>query len=110
MRGGDGDPRGLGDDYCNAGRVERANWQERVTTLIGDCPGAKSNRTSGVPLPWLSEHRRTCPQGADEATVELYARAYLWYILSEVVFPDSFENSANWAYLFFLADWDAGYS
>ena len=63
-----------------------------------------------MPLSWLSEHRKTCPQGADEATVELYARAYLWYILSEVVFLDSFGNSANWAYLFFLADWDAGYS
>ena len=63
-----------------------------------------------MPLIWLSEHRKTCPQGADEATVELYTRAYLWYILSEVVFPDSSGNSANWAYLFFLADWDAGYS
>ena len=98
------------EGHALTGRVERANWQERVTTLIGDCPGAKSNRTSGVPLIWLSEHRKTCPQGADEATVELYARAYLWYILSEVVFPDSSGNSANWAYLFFLADWDAGYS
>ena len=110
MRGDDGDPRGLGDDYCNAGRVERANWQERVTTLIGDCPGAKSNRTSGVPLIWLSEHRKTCPEGADEAAVEWYARAYLWYLLTEVVFPDASGNSANWSYMFFLADWDAGYS
>ena len=98
------------EGHALTGRVERANWQERVTTLIGDCPGAKSNRTFGVPLIWLSEHRKTCPQGADEATVELYARAYLWYILSEVMFPDSSGNSANWAYLFFLADWDAGYS
>jgi hypothetical protein len=98
------------EGHALTGRVERANWQERVTTLIGDCPGAKSNRTSSVPLPWHSEHRRTCPQGADEATVELYARAYLWYILSEVVFPDSSGNSANWVYLFFLADWDAGHS
>ena len=102
MRGDDGDPRGLVDDYCHAdeghaltGRVERTNWQQRVTTLIGDYPGAKGNRTSGVSLPWLSEHRKTCPEGADEATVELYARAYLWYILSEVVFPDGSGNSAN---------------
>ena len=81
------------EGHALTGRVERTNWQQRVTTLIGDCPVVKSNRTSGVPLSWPSEHRKTCPQGADEATVELYARAYLWYILSEVVFPDSSGNS-----------------
>src|SRR4051812_41935980 len=67
------------EGHALTGRVERANWQERVTTLIGDCPDAKSNRTSGVPLIWLSDHRKTYPQGADEAIVELYTRAYLWY-------------------------------
>ena len=61
-------------------------------------------------MPWLSEHRKTCPEDGDETTVEWYARAYLWYLLTEVVFPDSSGNSANWAYLFFLAEWDAGYS
>ena len=98
------------EGHALTGRVERTNWQERVTTLIGDCPGAKSNRTSGVPLIWLSEHRKTCPEGANDATVEWYARAYLWYLLTEVVFLDSSRNSANWTYLFFLAVWDAGYS
>ncbi|XP_073367639.1 serine/threonine-protein phosphatase 7 long form homolog [Aegilops tauschii subsp. strangulata] len=98
------------EGHALTGRVERTNWQQRVTTLISDCPGAKSNRTFDVSLIWLSEHRKTCPEGADEATVEWYARAYLWYLLTEVVFPDSSGNSANWSYLFFLADWDAGYS
>ena len=42
--------------------------------------------------------------------VEQYARAYLWYILTEVVFPDCSGNSALWMYLDFLKDWDAGYS
>jgi hypothetical protein len=92
------------------GRVERTNWQHRVTTLIGNCPDAKGNRTSGVSLPWLSEHRKTCPANADEGTMEQYARAYLWYLLLEVVFPDSSGNSTLWSYLFFLADWDAGYN
>ena len=61
-------------------------------------------------MPWLSEHRKTCPKDANEATVEWYARAYLWYLLTEVIFPDASGNSANWSYLFFLADWEAGYS
>ena len=42
--------------------------------------------------------------------VEQYARAYLWYILMEVVFPDCSGNFAIWMYLDFLKDWDAGYS
>ena len=42
--------------------------------------------------------------------VEQYARAYLWYILTEVVFPNYSGNSALWMYLDFLKDWDAGYS
>ena len=61
-------------------------------------------------MPWLSEHRKTCPEDTDEVTVEWYARAYLWYLLTKVVFLDASGNSANWSYLFFLADWDAGYS
>ena len=92
------------------GRVERANWPERVVSLIGDCPAAKSNRTSGIPLSWLLEHRSKCPEDAEPRVVEQYARAYLWYILTEVVFPDCSGNSALWMYLDFLKDWDAGYS
>jgi hypothetical protein len=92
------------------GRVERTNWQQMVTALIGDCPDAKGNRTSGVPLPWLVKTQKTCPANADQETVERYARAYLWYLLTEVVFPDSSGNSALWSYLLFLSDWDAGYS
>ncbi|XBH54551.1 hypothetical protein VPH35_076836 [Triticum aestivum] len=81
------------------GRVERANWHERV-----------SNRTSGIALSWLLEHRSKCPEDVEPRVVEQYARAYLWYILTEVVFPDCSGNSALWMYLDFLKDWDAGYS
>ena len=42
--------------------------------------------------------------------VEQYARTYLWYLLTEVVFLDCSGNSALWMYLDFLKDWDAGYS
>lgn len=92
------------------GRVDRKNWPDRVTALIGDCPPIKSNRTSGVALAWLLDHRAECPQDADPRTVEQYARAYLWFLLTEVVFPDCSGDNALWMYLDFLADWDAGYS
>ena len=82
----------------------------RVTALMGECPPIKSNRTSGVALSWLLTHRVECPQDADPRTVEQYARAYLWFLLTEVVFPACSGDNALWMYLDFLADWDAGYS
>jgi hypothetical protein len=98
------------EGHALTGRVDRAHWEDRVTALIGDCPPAKANRTSGVPLPWLLKHRSKCPDRAEPWVVEQYARAYLWYLLTEVVFPDCSGDTALWMYLDFLADWDAGYS
>nr|XP_020177554.1 protein MAIN-LIKE 1-like [Aegilops tauschii subsp. strangulata] len=92
------------------GRVERTNWHNRVVALIGDCPPAKNNRTSGVPLPWLLKYRSKCPEDAEPRVVEQYARAYLWYLLTEVVFSNCSGNSAIWMGLDFLNDWDVGYS
>lgn len=58
-------------------RVDKNNWKQRVTALIGDCPATQDNRTSGVPLMWLQNNRAICPEDADAPTVERYARAYL---------------------------------
>ncbi|XBJ04446.1 hypothetical protein VPH35_023384 [Triticum aestivum] len=98
------------EGHALTGRVERKNWHDRVIALIGDCPPDKKNRTSGVPLPWLLKYRSKCPEGAEPRVVEQYARAYLWYLLTEVVFPDCSGDTALRMYLDFLADWDAGYS
>ncbi|XBI02588.1 hypothetical protein VPH35_131106 [Triticum aestivum] len=87
------------EGHALTGRVERANWQERVIALISDCPPMKGNRTSGVRLKWLLENRFVCPQDADQRTVEQYARAYLWYLLTEVVFPNCSGDCALWIYL-----------
>ena len=38
------------EGHALTGRVERANWQERVIALISDCPPMKGNKTSGVRL------------------------------------------------------------
>ncbi|XBH67270.1 hypothetical protein VPH35_095676 [Triticum aestivum] len=98
------------EGHALTGRVERKNWHDRVIALIGDCPPDKKNRTSGVPLPWLLKYRSKCPEGAEPRVVERYARAYLWYLLTEVVFPGYSRDTALWMYLEFLVDWDAGYS
>jgi hypothetical protein len=34
----------------------------------------------------------------------------LWYHLTEVVFPDYSGDTALWAYLDFLFDWEVGYN
>nr|XP_040254030.1 protein MAIN-LIKE 1-like [Aegilops tauschii subsp. strangulata] len=81
-----------------------------MTVTLEDWAMITSNQTSGIPLSWLLEHRSKCPEDAEPRVVEQYARAYLWYILTEVVFPDCSGNSALWMYLDFLKDRDAGYS
>jgi hypothetical protein len=103
----------LEGETCN-GRVERSNWRQRITNLIGDCrpsirndeENVKDNRTSGIPFIWLLANRSGCPQNANAQTVEQYARAYLWYLLSQVVFPDCSVDIALSMYLDFLADWE----
>ena len=57
------------EGHALTGRVEMTNWQQRVTTLIGDCPDAKGNRTSGVSLPWLLNNRKKCLVNDEEGTV-----------------------------------------
>jgi hypothetical protein len=39
-------------------------------------PGVKG-REAGVHVTWLREELRECPSNADEATVTLYARAWV---------------------------------
>ena len=118
MRGDDRDPRGLGDDYGTTARGPCSHRKSGEGELAREgcqphrrLPSpAKSNRTSGMPLSWLLEHRSKCPEDVEPWVVEQYAMAYLWYILTEVVFPDCSGDIALWMYLDFLADWDAGYS
>ena len=104
------------DGKALTGRVDSKNWRARVTALIGDCSaslsaqGRTDNRTNGVPFPWLQHHRSGCPEEANEETVEQYARAYVWHLLSQVVFGDCSGDVAPWMFLDFLANWDEKYS
>ncbi|XBH97812.1 hypothetical protein VPH35_127430 [Triticum aestivum] len=78
--------------------------------IEGHALTGRGNRTSGVRLKWLLENRSVCPQDVDQRTMEQYVRAYLWYLLTEVIFPDCSGDCALWMYLGFLEDSDAGYS
>ena len=53
------------------------------------------------------------PEGADEFTIERYAKAYIFYLLGAVLFADKTGNQVQILYLTLLdAPWEriAGYS
>ncbi|KAI4977025.1 hypothetical protein ZWY2020_050632 [Hordeum vulgare] len=85
------------------GHVSVVNCRQRVGVLIGvepppPLPG-KPN-ASKVKHSWLKEVRGgPCPADAGDIVVQQYARAYLWYILTNVVFTYATGNSALWMYL-----------
>ncbi|KAI4996026.1 hypothetical protein ZWY2020_041124 [Hordeum vulgare] len=103
----------LNDDAVT-GHVSAANWRERVGVLIGvEPPPPLLGKASGskVKHSWLKLVRGApCPTDADEIVVQQYARAYLWYVLTKVVFTDATGNSTLWMYLERLRNWDTQYS
>src|ERR1041385_1491794 len=100
------------------GTVSSANWRARVAQYIGVMPNPRppgKPESSKVTHIWLQTDRGGgCPHLEDpmeEAiVVEQYARAYLWYLLTKVVFPYCTGNSALWMFLDPLDDWDVLYS
>jgi hypothetical protein len=54
---------------------------------------------------WLHEEFRECPLDADEATMTMYARAWVWHMFATMLFPDSMGYAASWMYIHALAHW-----
>src|SRR4051812_46170926 len=98
------------------GRVSVGNWRERTADLIGVQPEGREEGkadTAKVRHSWLKMVRgntNLCPQDANDVVVQQYARAYLWYVLTKVVFSDATGNSALWMFLQLLNNWDTQYS
>jgi hypothetical protein len=75
------------------GRVDSVGWPKRVAVFIGReplmrVPGVKG-REAGVHVLWLREEFHECPPDPDEATVTMYARAWVWHMFATVLFLDS---------------------
>ena len=86
------------------GIIDSDNWRDMVEQLIGLRPpappeGVRDRKTSGVSSAWLKANFNHCPQAADEATVERYARVWLWHLLSGFLFPDASGNTVSWVIL-----------
>ncbi|XBH87788.1 hypothetical protein VPH35_075181 [Triticum aestivum] len=69
-------------------------------------PDKKGSKTGGLKFTWLQQHVHELPDGADEPTIERYARAYVLYVFGTVLFADSGGSSASWMFLPLLRDWD----
>ena len=96
------------------GTTVSANWRDRVGQLTGvfpEPPEEGERDSEKVLHHWLRGERGVvCPPDANEVVVQQHARAYLWYLLTRLVFPDSTGNKAQWIFLDLLSDWDRKYS
>uniref|UniRef100_A0A8I6YSC5 Aminotransferase-like plant mobile domain-containing protein n=1 Tax=Hordeum vulgare subsp. vulgare TaxID=112509 RepID=A0A8I6YSC5_HORVV len=98
------------------GKVRSDGWRQRVATLVGVEPepwtneARKDPRPSGVLFSWIQRYFRKCPRDASPLVVERFVRAYLWNLLTQVVFPDGTGDTASWMFLDPLRDWDVKWS
>jgi hypothetical protein len=75
------------------GCVNSTGWHERVAVFVGQEPPVRVSGIKGrgarVRMPWLREEFCECPSDADEATVTIYARVWVWHMFATVLFPDN---------------------
>ncbi|KAE8812338.1 hypothetical protein D1007_10695 [Hordeum vulgare] len=65
----------------------------------------------GLPIEGRALTRKVrCPKDASPVVVERFARAYLWNLLTQVVFLDGTGDTASWMFLDPLRDWDVKWS
>nr|XP_045084066.1 serine/threonine-protein phosphatase 7 long form homolog [Aegilops tauschii subsp. strangulata] len=93
------------------GKIESGKYRDMVEELLGvrppdPMPDKKGSKTGGLKFTWLQQHFHEPPDGADEPTIERYARAYVLYVFGTVLFEDSGGSSASWMFLPLLRDWD----
>jgi hypothetical protein len=85
------------------GRVESASWHERLAAFVDREPLAKVTGLKGqeakVYVMWLCEEFYEYPPDANESTVTLYARAWVWHLFATVLFPYSMGDTASWMYI-----------
>lgn len=101
------------DGEAVTGTLEPAGWRDRVGILVGVRPndpkdGTKDKKPTGVSSAWMHQHFGVPPpNGADDAIVERYARAWLWHMLSGFLFPDACGNTVSWMWLAIIGqDWE----
>jgi hypothetical protein len=90
-------------------RVDSVGWCERVAIFVGREPPVRvlgvKGREARVRVSWLREEFHECPPNANEATVIMYTRAWVWHMFATVLFLDSTGDATSWIYISALAHW-----
>jgi hypothetical protein len=86
------------------GPMGPADWRDRVVELIGICspdvgPNNKDKKPSDVHYGWPTTNFHTCPEGANDGVVQMYARAWLWHMVVGFLFSDKSRNITSWLVL-----------
>ncbi|CAM0954220.1 unnamed protein product [Alopecurus aequalis] len=84
--------------------TDSKDWCSCMISLIGKAPEPKEDSSSdrlsaGATYKWIREHFAKCPVGANQETIEQYARAYVWYVITRTLFADSDGRNAPWMWL-----------
>ncbi|CAM0884917.1 unnamed protein product [Alopecurus aequalis] len=80
-------------------------WRDRMRELIGDAP-TKEKVAAGASYTWIQEKFKKCPEDAAKPVIEMYARAYLWYVISRALFSDGTGSNASFMWLKLFAGWE----
>jgi hypothetical protein len=79
------------------------DWHGEMVDIIGKCPGDTLNKegvklrvAAGATFTWISDNFNTCPEDADEDVVKMYARVYVWYVMTRTLFNDASGKTAHW--------------
>jgi hypothetical protein len=79
------------------------DWRGKMVDLIGKCSGDTLNKegvklrvAAGATFKWISDNFNTCPEDADEDVVKIYARVYVWYVITRTLFNDASGKTAHW--------------
>jgi hypothetical protein len=82
------------------------DWHGKMFDLIGKAPdeiinkrGEKLRVSAGATFTWISQNFKTCPERASRDVIKLYARVYVWYVITRTLFPDCSGNTAQWHWL-----------
>jgi hypothetical protein len=76
-----------------------------MTQMIGMAP-TKEGVSAGASYPWIQENFHKCPDDANDEVIQRYARAYLWYVVSRVLFSDATGTNAAFMWLKLFAGWE----
>jgi hypothetical protein len=75
------------------GHVDSVGSSKRVTVFVGREPSVRvsgvKGRQAGVCASWQHKEFHECHPDADEDTVTMYARAWVWHMFATVLFLDS---------------------